>query len=516
MLQQKLVPLVPQERVETIDIIRGVALVGILIINFTVDHRDLNPWTERPLLDQFVFWPITFFIDEKFRAIYSFLFGLGFAFQMLRAEDRNAPFVSIYIRRLIVLYIIGLINQILTGQDILHNYAMVGVVLLILHKLPRKLLPFLALLCFFVSWTRNHFLLTPSNPSITTKPHIVPVDSAILDAYVGVYEIEPNRRSIITREGNKLFGEGRGGRMQWLPETDHDFFLQVNNAHFSFVKDSIGKVTAINMQLGNGEVVVAKRIQMEISQAQKEMVKQRAELAKMRSGSYKQFVVKNANDFWTGIANWSWKRFLWYGILSETLPLFLMGLYFGRRRIFYNIASNRQFLKHVTKYGVPIGMTMVAIATAFAILDYFGILKSASYSILVDSLIGLCWNLGAMITAIAYVAVITLVLEEPTWKQRFSFLSPVGRMGLTNYLLQCGAITLILSYGMKLTTLGVFGRFMIAMPIIISLALLSRWWFIHFTIGPAEWLWRSLTYLKIQPMRLRVTEKLEENVSGNV
>ena len=512
MQHQNLVPVALLERIQTIDIIRGVALFGILIINFTVDHRALDHWTEKPLIDQFVYWPITFFIDEKFRAIYCFLFGLGFSIQMLRAEAHNAPFVFIYIRRLIVLYIIGLANQILTGHDILHNYAMVGVILLILHKLPRKLLLFLALLCFFVSWTRNHFFQTPPNPSLTlSQRNTVTVDSTILDRYVGVYEIAPGRRSIITREGNKLFGEGRGGRVEWLPDTEQDFFLQVNNAHFSFVKDSTGEVIAINMQLANGEVVVARRIQMEIPKAQKEMVKQRADLAKKRlSPSYKEFVVKNANDFWIGLKNWSWKRFFWYGTLTETLPLFLIGLYFGGRRIFYEVASNRRFLKRVTKFGLLVGLTMVTIATVSAVLDYFNISKESSYSKITKSLIDLCWTLGSMVTAIAYVAGLALILEKVNWQKRLALFTPVGRMGLTNYLLQTTASTLILNYGLKLTTLGVFGRMMLALPVFFLLVFLSHCWFKHFRIGPMEWFWRSLTYLKFQPMRLKQTDKSQE------
>ena len=502
MQQQNLVPVAPQERIETIDIMRGVALFGILIINFTVDHRALAPWTQKPLLDQFAYWPITFFIDEKFRAIYCFLFGLGFSIQMLRAEAHNAPFVFIYIRRLIVLYFIGLANQILTGDDILHKYAMVGVILLILHKLPRKLLPFLALLCFFVSWIRNHPFQTAASPVQTvSQRHSITVDTTILDKYVGVYEIGPGRRTIITREGNKLFGQGRGGKLEWQAESEKDFFLTINDAHFSFLKDSSGKVTSINMHLGNGDVIIAQRIQMGITQAQKEMGK---------APDYKKSILKNANNFWNGLKNWSWKNFFWYGTLTETLPLFLMGLYFGRRSVFYDVATNRKFLQKVTKYCLFAGFIMMGIATVSGALDYFNISKESSHSKLINSLIGLCSNLGSMITAIAYVAGLALILEKVNWQKRLALFAPVGRMGLTNYLLQTTAITLILNYGFKLTTLGVFGRIMLALPVFVLLVFLSHWWFKHFRMGPFEWLWRSLTYWKIQPIRLKPLTKSEK------
>ena len=144
MPKQSLQPVALQERIQTIDIIRGFALFGVLVINFTVDNRNIEPeagWTG--IADQLTYWPIRFFMDDKFMATYCFLFGLGFSIQMLRAEARNSPFVFVYIRRFFALYLIGVIHQILTDESILPSYAVVGFVLLLLHKLPRKLLPIL-------------------------------------------------------------------------------------------------------------------------------------------------------------------------------------------------------------------------------------------------------------------------------------------------------------------------------------------------------------------------------------
>ena len=76
-------------------------------------------------------------------------------------------------------------------------------------------------------------------------------------------------------------------------------------------------------------------------------------------------------------------------------------------------------------------------------------------------------------------------------------------MALTNYLLQSVICTLLFySYG-----LGLFGKVGHAAGIGLTLVIyllqipFSRWWMQRFQYGPAEWLWRSLTYLKLQPMR---------------
>ena len=94
-------PVAPQERIQKLDIIRGIALFGILVINFTIDHGPTEPWTGwTGFADQLVFWPIRFFMDDKFMAMYCFLFGLGFSIQMLRAKAGNSPFVFVYIRQI--------------------------------------------------------------------------------------------------------------------------------------------------------------------------------------------------------------------------------------------------------------------------------------------------------------------------------------------------------------------------------------------------------------------------------
>jgi uncharacterized protein len=109
-------PVTLQERILTIDIIRGFALLGIIIVNFTVDNAALQPWAGwTGIADQFAYWNISFFLNDKFQTIYCFLFGLGFSLQILRAESRNSPFILLYLRRLAVLFAIGALHFILVG-----------------------------------------------------------------------------------------------------------------------------------------------------------------------------------------------------------------------------------------------------------------------------------------------------------------------------------------------------------------------------------------------------------------
>ena len=519
MEQQNLQPLAIQERIGTIDIIRGFALFGILTINFTVDAGQTEPWAGFPgIVDQIVYWPVAFFMNDKFAPIYCFLFGLGFSIQMLRAKERNSPFVFVYMRRLFVLYLIGAVHQILTRHDILHNYAMAGVLLLILHKLPRKILPILAVLCFIVPWTKQliNGLKRESEKETLINYKNITVDTTIIDRYVGVYQISPQLNQIFIRKGNDLIGEGPERQYNLVPLSDSEFYRTDVNVKITFLQDSTGNVNIYNAVDGNGVKITRQKIKVDLQEALTKQLQQRTSGNKLKEPeSYRKFIEGNAKAFWNELKNWSWKNYFWGSSISGILPLFLMGLYFGKRKVFYDISSSRAFLKNVLKWGLLIGLTSSVIALGFDAWNYFNDINDESYSFLTRHIIYACWYfIGVMGMALGYVAGMALLLENIDWKKRLSFLAPIGRMGLTNYLLQAIIISIIIDpYGFGLNgKAGPALRLLMALVTFAFITFISRWWFKRFRIGPAEWLWRMLTYLKIQPMKLKPINKKEEEL----
>jgi uncharacterized protein len=139
-------PVSSSERVDSIDILRGLALFGILAANMR--------GFAGPALTYFtphLFWPafhdrlaqafIDTFIQGKFITIFAFLFGVGFAMQFERAEGRGALFGRTYARRLGVLALFGLIHGLLIWfGDILLVYALDGFLLLLFRKRADKTL----------------------------------------------------------------------------------------------------------------------------------------------------------------------------------------------------------------------------------------------------------------------------------------------------------------------------------------------------------------------------------------
>jgi uncharacterized protein len=107
------------------------------------------------------------------------------------------------------------------------------------------------------------------------------------------------------------------------------------------------------------------------------------------------------------------------------------------------------------------------------------------------------------VLGLAYLAALTLLLLDPAWQARLRPLVAPGRMALTNYLLQSVICTTIF-YGYGLgwyNRIGPLAGVGLCLAIFMAQAVFSAWWLLQFRYGPAEWLWRSLTYLRWLPMR---------------
>lgn len=138
-------------RIEIIDVIRGFALLGIALIHFE-EQFYLGPLPEalsngqnQSIADIIVLVILTTFVQGKFYMIFSFLFGLSFFIQ-LDKSDRSSKFVLRFSWRLVVLFIIGVIHQLHFAGDILTKYAVLGFVLLLMHRLSSNILLALSIL----------------------------------------------------------------------------------------------------------------------------------------------------------------------------------------------------------------------------------------------------------------------------------------------------------------------------------------------------------------------------------
>ena len=171
---QAAAPIATDERSSLLDSLRGLALAGILVANMMVftgyffldeARRGTTLFNAPDPVVEFLF---EWLVAGKFYSIFSLLFGIGFAIQLERLEARGEG-VPRYLRRLLILFLIGLAHMLLLWMgDIVALYALMGAVLLLFRRASDRTLLIAALLCWLIpiGWSAMiHFArIDPSEP----------------------------------------------------------------------------------------------------------------------------------------------------------------------------------------------------------------------------------------------------------------------------------------------------------------------------------------------------------------
>jgi len=373
---EPLVPVQPRERIYGLDVVRGLALFGVLLAyalwNLGGPDAETYSPTER-VLNQV----LEILVDTKAYTLFATLFGLGFSIQMIRAESRGADFVRLYCRRLLVLLAIGLTHAfLLRNGDILVPYAVLGFVLLLVRRASNKMLLVGAIFALVFPY------LAHAVRELTGAP---------------------------------------------LPQRPQNVGLSYLYENALWVR------------------------------------------------------------YWYSTAVFEW---------SQTLPMFFFGLYLGRRYIQHNAFVNPQKLRLVIFGGLVVGLLCYAgvewLGGAIGQTPSFGQVVLRSH----------LWKIHGWGMAAFYASTLWWLLRFQVWQKLLAPLAAVGRMALTNYLMQAVIIVPVcLAYGLfdKVTpSIGL----LLAFDVWIFQVLVSVWWFKHFQFGPVEWLWRRLTYGQTPPMRV--------------
>jgi uncharacterized protein len=404
-------PVQPGERIELLDALRGLALLGILFANI----RQISGWTylsaeQRAALptwsvDQALNVLSTILVAWKFYSIFSLLFGIGFVVLMLRMERRGGDFLPLFRRRLLLLLGFGFVHYFVWEGDILVLYALVGFLLIPARRLSDRTLLIgatallLAPIALHTLYVVSNGALLPGRPLHDVLPRI--------DRYFG-----------------------------WDPETS----LHTIRGHGGWI--DLMKFNAFNLLWGLGNYLDDARP-------------------------------------------------------LKVLAMFLVGFVAARRAILHEVSAHIPLLRRVLLIGGAIGLIG---SGAFA---YIRVVLEAEYLSSLGIVAAAAFAVGTVPLALAYVSAFALLWQQPHWQRRLLVLAPVGRMALSNYLAQ-SLIAAALFYGVGLGWWGQAG-----LALLYPLALLifgaqiawSPWWLARFHFGPAEWLWRSLTYRQAQPMR---------------
>jgi len=142
-------PVAETERIASIDVLRGVALLGILIINIPlfsmVEAVLFNPTAFGDFTGaNRVVWILSYlFGDQKFMTLFSMLFGAGIVLMAERAESKGLRPAGLHYRRMLWLMVIGCLHgYLLWFGDILYLYGLCGLVVYLFRRLsPGWLIP---------------------------------------------------------------------------------------------------------------------------------------------------------------------------------------------------------------------------------------------------------------------------------------------------------------------------------------------------------------------------------------
>ncbi len=399
-------PLSQSDRIISLDVLRGFAVLGILIMNIQsfsmIEPAYLNPTAYGDLtgLNKWVWIVSHMLADSKFMSLFSMLFGAGILLFTSRIEAKGFRPAKYYYRRSFWLLVFGLLHAyFLWYGDILYTYAVCSFILYFSRNLSAKKLSIIGiilisiptLLYLFFAWSIAYWPPESMEFALNSwKPDI----SAIyreLAAYQGSWDTQNQTR---------------------IPAAQ---FLQTGY----FLMHHGWRAAGVMM---------------------------------------------------LGMALYKWK------ILTA-----------GRSHAFY------------------VRMTAIGLITGYLLVGA-GIQQNFQHqwSIEYSMYLGVQFNYwGSLLVAFGYIGAIMLIVKSIQKGFLINALARTGQAALTNYLAQTIICTTIF-YGHGFGLYGeVERKFQILIVILIWIVQLtiSSVWFTCFRYGPAEWIWRTLTYFRIQPFR---------------
>lgn len=209
-----------------------------------------------------------------------------------------------------------------------------------------------------------------------------------------------------------------------------------------------------------------------------------------------------AHGTWLEIARRRWVEYV--DLIGTLIPsaygmlvAFLVGLLAWRSGAVQRPSDHLPRLRRVVCLGLAFGIGQAVLRRVLerALPDHLSRLVNLVYGLEVAAFIAL---------ALAYGAALLLLLQRPAVRARLAPLASAGRMALTNYLLQsliCGLI--FYNYGLGLyDRIGPAAGLGVTVAIYAAQLVWSPLWLRRFRFGPVEWLWRTMTYGRAQPMRV--------------
>jgi uncharacterized protein len=428
-----LAPVTGGERKDALDTLRGIALLGILLMNIVAmglpfAYSDPSVYGGSEGADLIAWITANLFFEGTMRGLFSLMFGAGVILIISRAEAKGGGMgvADLYFRRTLWLFLFGVVHAwlVLWGGDILYHYGISGLFIFAFRKLAPRTLIILGVL-----------VLASLAPKFAYDYHTT------LTAWEEAQAAEQVLAGLA--ESEELDEENQGKIDAWQG-------IQ------SDAKPSAEKIEkAIEGNRGNYFEIIAARSGW---------------IVFMQSTFYYQ-----------------------YGFF-DVIGMMLIGMAFLKLGIITGEKS-RRFYAVMMLAGYGIGLPVNALETWQIVNSNFDIVTMAKAS--------LTYDLGRLPVTLGHVGFWMLVCKSGWLRFLTSRLAAVGRMALTNYVMH-SVITAFVFTGIGFGLYGALQRhelYYVVGGIWLFQLMVSPIWMRHFRFGPLEWVWRSLTYQKKQPMR---------------
>ncbi len=430
-------PIAQKDRILFLDCIRGVALLGILIMNITAQGQSFMLYESMDVRHSltginFYAWGIeTFLFEGTMRGLFSMLFGAGTLLLLNRLQKNNSGLLpaDIYYRRLLWLLVFGLINAylLLWPGDILYPYALAGLLLFPFRNLSVKKL--------------------------------------LIAAFI-VLSIAAYKETSYLYSKKEIIVQGRAAEVLVAKKQT------LNDEQKTF----LGKWTELKKN-GTSDSLPAR-----IAEDEKKLIH------KNYAQIFKYFTDTNINIQSRGFYLFN----IW-----DALLFFFIGMALFKNGFITGTKSTGTYLLTAV-IGISIGL----------LLNYIDL--SAKYKLRFDDIkfteqakFGF-YEIRRVFQSVGYLSLLVLVYKSWIGKKFMGIFAPIGQMAFTNYLSQ-SIITAIIFYGLGLfATLERYQLYYVMGSIWLFQIIFSHIWLRYFRLGPFEWLWRSLTYWKRQPLKKEI------------
>ncbi|WP_066224902.1 DUF418 domain-containing protein [Formosa haliotis] len=436
-------PVKSKDRIITLDVLRGFAVLGILLMNIIgfgmLSNYDqyMNMINHPDSLNFWMYTGTTIFFEGKMRALFCMLFGAGIMLFVLQKSTLGKKgLTKLFYIRMFWLVVFGLIHAhlLLWSGDILYFYGVFGMIVYLFRNMKPKY-----------------------------KAIGIPI-VAVIGFVVSVF-----------------------------------FYQGFRDKRLNFVEAKA--VIAANEKPTEAQLEAIKIWEKEETERLRPPVETERIVTAMQ-GTYSEVAAEVRPQAF----EWQTKYII--GLLGDNVALMLLGMALLQWGFFSGKWTNKRY-KIIALIGYGIGLPLVS-------YDFYqGILQTSSLELMLSNLENikipwykLIYPVQRILLSMAHASVVILFVRSPYFKTLKHSLKAVGQMAFTNYILQTVLCTLFFfGYGLGYyNKLEFYQLFYVVLAVWVIELIVSPIWLKYYKFGPMEWLWRSLTYRKFQPMRRQAEE----------